>query len=82
MFRIQFILVDFTFDKYDVSFLIIFHNFWLKVDFILHSKKEELQRQSSEQSLKEHPYRDCPTWGSTHKQPPNPDTRQMLKRAL
>jgi hypothetical protein len=29
-------LVGFSFDQYDVSFLIFFDNFWLKVDFILY----------------------------------------------
>jgi hypothetical protein len=36
MFRIVFILVDFSFDKYEVSFLILFDNFWLKFDFIIY----------------------------------------------
>ena len=30
----EFILVDFSFDRYEVSFLVFFDNFWLKIDFI------------------------------------------------
>ena len=32
----EFIFVDFSFDWYEVSFLIFFDKFWLKVDFILY----------------------------------------------
>jgi hypothetical protein len=34
IFRIESFLVDFSFDEYEVSVLIYFDNFWLKVNFI------------------------------------------------
>jgi hypothetical protein len=34
MFRIEFFLLDFSFDEYEMSFFIFFDNFWLKVNFI------------------------------------------------
>ena len=42
---------------------------------------KELQRQSSEQRLKECPSKYCPTWGF-HKQPPNPDTIAYANKSL
>jgi hypothetical protein len=30
----EFLLVDFSFNEYEVSFLILFGNFWLRIDFI------------------------------------------------
>ena len=41
-----------------------------------------LQRQSAELRWKEEPSRGCPTWGSTHIQPPNPDTIAYARKIL
>jgi hypothetical protein len=32
--NLEFFLGDFSFDEYEVSFLILFENFWLKIDSI------------------------------------------------
>ena len=34
IFRIEFLLEDFTFDEYEVSLFVFFDNFGLEVDFI------------------------------------------------